>query len=538
MLNVYIKKLISPLFFTISIALLLIVPDILFANINESFYVTRDPKAILFILPLSLGLALGRSKIFTAVVLVFFGILQIVQFCHIAYFGTHLSPFSLHLMTKEVVDVITEAKSVFWSYFYIFIIVIIPFFVIYGLCTKSSKWFPKLKYSKSIFGSVIILVLVFHVGFRLYKSETPRFTPNEIRFSMDNSLKAFWGYWLILARDYKLKHYKPYIVEKCREVNEPVTIVYIIGESCNANHMSLFGYDRDTTPNLNEMSKSADFYYTRGIAGSVSTLSSSKFLFNAIREGNNVKQTGLDSTNLFKLAKESGFRTFYISAQTDHLLSSVGGVKYIDVLITKDKYPLQFNSRKDEFLIELLGKQTFVEKNFIAIHQCCVHSPYSETYPEGYKPNSCFSGKDIRIDEYDNAMLYNDFLVSSIFKMFNKSKNKFYIFWVPDHNESMGENGLWGHGYGKLVPQTAQIPIVIQSNDLIFMEAIRQVFSITHYDICDQIIKIFGFKVTNPNQEDNVYHITGIDYNGKCGYIKFKKDKANKKVEYSNVLYD
>lgn len=532
------KKFMPLLLFTIVIALLIVTPDILFAIFNDAFCVTRDPKSILFILPLSLGLALGRSRVFTAVVLIFFGILQIAQFCHISYFGTHLSPFSLHLMTKEVADVITEAKSVLWSYSYIFIIVAIPFFMIYALCVKSSKWFPKLKYRKSAFGFVMVLVLIFHVGFRLYKSEKPRFTPNEVRFSMDNSLKAFWGCWLILARDYKLKHYKPYVVKKCRDVSEPVTIVYIIGESCNANHMSLFGYDRDTTPNLNQMSKSTDFYYTRGIAGSVSTLSSSKFLFNAIREGNNVKQTALDSTNLFKLAKESGFRTFYISAQTDHILSSIGGVKYIDVLITKDKYPLQFNGRKDEFLIELLGQQTFGEKNFIAIHQCCVHSPYSETYAEGYKPNSCFSGKDARVDEYDNAMLYNDFLVSSIFKMFNKSKNKFYIFWVPDHNESMGENGLWGHGYGKLVPQTAQIPIVIQSNDLAFMEAVRQVFSITHYDICDQIIGLFGFQVTNPNQEDNVYYITGIDYNGKCGYIKFKKDKANKKVEYSNVLYD
>jgi glucan phosphoethanolaminetransferase (alkaline phosphatase superfamily) len=42
------------------------------------------------------------------------------------------------------------------------------------------------------------------------------------------------------------------------------------------------------------------------------------------------------------------------------------------------------------------------------------------------------------LDDYNNAMLYNDFLVSQIFDFFNKSKDPFYIVWESDHNELLG----------------------------------------------------------------------------------------------------
>jgi glucan phosphoethanolaminetransferase (alkaline phosphatase superfamily) len=132
-----------------------------------------------------------------------------------------------------------------------------------------------------------------------------------------------------------VKDYLPYEVKNTNDgFDEPITIVYIIGESVNFKHMSLFGYEKDTTPKLRELSKEQNFYYTTGIAGGVNTLSSCKFIMNAIQEPDNVRQTSSNQTNLFRLAKEKGFKTFYISNQRDNVLMSIGGVNYIDKIVT------------------------------------------------------------------------------------------------------------------------------------------------------------------------------------------------------------
>ena len=149
-----------------------------------------------------------------------------------------------------------------------------------------------------------------------------------------------------------------------------------------------------------------------------------------------------------------------------------------------------------------------------------------------FKYKNTFSGSENHIiDEYDNAMLYNDHIISNLFNYFNKQKNgKFYIIWSSDHNELMGENGLFGHGH--LLAESADIPVMIQSNDSDFMDKIKSIFKPTQYEIAKNIANILGYEIKNPNQEEGIFYISGSDFNGKCGHIKLKKDPINQKVEY------
>jgi glucan phosphoethanolaminetransferase (alkaline phosphatase superfamily) len=94
---------------------------------------------------------------------------------------------------------------------------------------------------------------------------------------------------------------------------------------------------------------------------------------------------------------------------------------------------------------------------------------------------------------------------------------------ASDHNELLGENGTYGHGFGTLIPETAQIPVVIQSKDPAFLEKINHTFAITHYEIAKFFAEQIGFNVINPNKEENVFYINNIDYNGRYGYICFTK---------------
>ncbi|MDR1391017.1 MAG: sulfatase-like hydrolase/transferase [Holosporales bacterium] len=504
-------------------AFLLILPDFVFSLFSKTFKHSTDVKVLILIVPLSIGLVMNRYRWLSILLVSLLCVFQLMQFSHIAYFGTQMSPYSIFYLTKEFRDVVLEFINVFSRYYYVLPIVLLPFSVML-YCIRS-------KCNKSIIGTMILLVLFSYIGYNRFK--LGRFTPNEMRFTIDNSLKAMFGCVELAIFREEPKNYLPYEIKTIKKnIDEPITVVYILGESCNYNHMSLFGYERDTTPKLKALSKRKDFYHTIGIAGGMNTLSSCKFMMNVIREPNNLRLKSSIKTNLFSLAKKHGFKTFYISSQRDNVLGSISGVNYIDHVITNGSGVIKTNKLKDCNLLNILSGFDLGKLNFIVLHQTCVHAPYSEAFDATFRERNKFSTeKDSRINEYDNAMLYNDHLISKFFDYFNKqTQGKFYIIWASDHNELLGENGMFGHGH--LIPQTADIPIVIQSNDNEFMNKIRDIFKLTHYDIAKNIAYILGYEIQNPNEKDAVFYISGLDFNGKCEYIKYRKDFAAKRIEY------
>jgi glucan phosphoethanolaminetransferase (alkaline phosphatase superfamily) len=314
--------------------------------------------------------------------------------------------------------------------------------------------------------------------------------------------------------------------------------------------MSLFGYSKDTTPKLKELAKEDNFYYTTGISGGVNTLSSCKFIVNAIYEPNNVLQVSGDLTNLFRLAKQKGFKTFYISSQSDHVLMSLGGVSYIDTITTNGvRGVLDATKRMDNELPDIVSDDKLGKRNFIVLHQRHMHSPYTlKEFPslKEYKKYmservSCFKEpnqagqKEQLIAEYDEGMLYNDCFITKIFNRFNKQKEgKFYIIWTSDHGELLGEDGTYGHS--ALNPYIADIPVMIQSNDLEFMKDMKNIWKPTHYEIAKKVANKLGYEIKNPNEEENIFYISGVDFTGRCGYIKLKKEIENSKITYEKYL--
>lgn len=511
------------------VAFLLILPDIIFSFINQKFKLSHDIKVLALIIPLSFGLVINRFKFLSYFCITILCFAQIMQFSSLAYFGNFLSPYSIYLFFREIQDTFQEAGNAFFSYWYIIPLVVIPFWGI-SYCVMKNK-------RKSIIGTLILLITFCSFGYKYYNTDRPRFNPNGIRFTIDNSLKAFWGYLVIGYKKMPVKDYKPYeVIDIKGNFEEPVNIIYILGESANYNHMSLFGYKRDTTPELKTLAKQPNVYYTKGISGAICTVASCKFMLNSLREADNPIQAANDTTNLFRLAKTKRFKTFYLSNQTEHLLGSISGVNYIDVLKTKDREVKKSEKIMDDLIFEMIQSQTFTNRNFIVIHQRCVHTPYTKAISKNFKFKYKFSGdSNSMIDEYDNAMLYNDHIISGLFNYFNKQKiGKFYIIWASDHNDLLGENGLFGHGHGTLVPITADIPVIVQSNDKGFLDNFKKIYKPNHYEITKFIAQLLGYEIINPNEDGKTFFISGADFNGKCGHIKYKKDSEKREVIYFN----
>jgi glucan phosphoethanolaminetransferase (alkaline phosphatase superfamily) len=77
----------------------------------------------------------------------------------------------------------------------------------------------------------------------------------------------------------------------------------------------------------------------------------------------------------------------------------------------------------DTCLLNFICNKELGKRNFIVIHQTCIHAPYSKTFGADFTERNRFSGaEDKRINEYNNAMYYNDDTISKMFNRFNRQK--------------------------------------------------------------------------------------------------------------------
>lgn len=495
------------------VELLLVLPDLVYSVYAPTYTVTSGIRALVFLIPLSSGIILNKYKFVSAVIIVVLCILQLIQFSRLSYFGRLMTQFDFDMIFAEWKDVLLGAKDAISTHWPILPTVIIPFALIWYIFQINKL--------KNVWGTLILLITIPVMLYENIKNCTPY--PIERRISIANTIKSFSYYIVSWFQKYNPPKYKDYsIMNVGIDQSEPITIVYILGESVNMNHMSLFGYKRDTTPNLAELSKSSNFYSKIGVSGAVCTKASLRFMTNIIYEPDNVNLNDSGDTSLFKLAKENGFKTFYLASDSKNIVNSVcnKSSQYIDVLVTRENNKNRVAEMKDDYIIELIGAQDYTKRNFIVLHQRCIHTPYAENFPRNYKDVQCFNdGTNTTIDAYDNAMRYNDTFISRVFERFNKQeKGKFYIIFASDHSEMLGEKGMFGHSI--MEPEVAMVPFLFQSNDESFMAKIRALQAIYPYVIAKMIAEILGFKIDNPNEKHGIFYANGLDYYGRSGYMK------------------
>ena len=507
------------------VILLLLAPDYIYQCIDDKYKVLSMWKPLKFVIPLSIGLVFNKYRWMTYSAVAFLCVLQLMQFSVMSFFGRYLMAYDFTALFDEFNDIFLSATGAFANHWKVIPTVLIPFGLMFWILHTNNK--------KSIYGTAILIVTTCSIFLANLQRSVPY--PLDGRITIDNTLKSFSFAVRDALSSYNTPKYENYEIKNVGiKTDEPITIVYVIGESVNCKHMSLFGYERDTTPMLKKLVQYENFYYVQGIAGAVCTKAANKFMMNVIWEPNNVKLNANAETSLCRFAKENGFKVFYLTSQDNKMLASIctAKSKYIDVTETRNTNEAQVIKKRDDYIFDLLDKQEFGDRNFIIIHQWCPHDPYTEHYPEGYDGQKPFSGsKDVRIDDYDNIMLYEDTFLYRMFERFNKQTNgKFYIIFASDHNELFDEDGLWGHS--TLYPLTANIPMLIQSNDAEFMKKVRTIFKPTHYEIAQLLANVMGFEVKNPNQKQNMFHINGIDFDGRHGYMELYKDLQNNSVSY------
>ncbi len=228
----------------------------------------------------------------------------------------------------------------------------------------------------------------------------------------------------------------------------PSTLVLVIGESTNSRRMGIYKYYRDTTPRLKAMSDEL-LVFDQVYASRPYTVES---LQQALSFANQLQpKLYLEKPTLVDVMKQAGYRTYWITnqqtqTQRNTLLTTFS--KQADEQIYLNNNRSQNSAQYDEVVFkpfdDILSRSE--SKKFILVHLIGTHRAYRYRYPDTFKifdDNEdlppWLRKKRYRRDynEYDNAVLYNDFVVASLIEQVEKSGQNGYLVYFSDHGEEV-----------------------------------------------------------------------------------------------------
>jgi heptose-I-phosphate ethanolaminephosphotransferase len=229
----------------------------------------------------------------------------------------------------------------------------------------------------------------------------------------------------------------------------PRTLVLVIGESTTSRRMSLYGYPRKTTPRLDALKEKGElFAFSDVITSRPYTGEVIKQIFSFANQEE--PERHLTEPNLMNLMKQAGYKTFWV---TNQQTMSVGNImmtffsQQADVTKYLNNNRVGIAALSDQVVLEPFTEMLSdsAPKKFIVVHLIGAHAKYSRRYPEEYK---VFTGRDHvpeqlsdkqaeTFNSYDNAVLYNDFIVSSLIDILLKNQPNGFLLYFSDHGEDV-----------------------------------------------------------------------------------------------------
>lgn len=247
-----------------------------------------------------------------------------------------------------------------------------------------------------------------------------------------------------------------------------------MGESTNRNHMSLYGYYRNTNPLLKKARNL--IVYDNVVSGYAHILESVPAALSEADLDN--KLSPESSVTLAEVFRASGYKTFWLSNQSplgvwDNMITLFAGqFETLDFVNTSGSSSLEALEKRSydsrlflPFKKALAGSST---KKFIVLHLMGTHVQYRKRYPakfDRFVDNN--SEKTRTIAEYDNAVLYNDFVVDSLLRIISlysiNNKAISSVVYLSDHGENVYDTGDYaGHDYtGSLPTCLVEVPFMV-----------------------------------------------------------------------------
>ncbi|MGX1112010.1 lipid A ethanolaminephosphotransferase [Pseudoalteromonas sp. MBR-15] len=298
--------------------------------------------------------------------------------------------------------------------------------------------------------------------------------------------------------------------------------IMVVGETARAANFSLQGYGKQTNPYTPKLGVK---YFSDVSSCGTATAISVPCMFSRLDRNEYDSRLAQSQENVLDLIQRSGVEVTWIDNN-----SSCKGVciRVKSKTIEPNKINTQCDGHYcfDEVLVEELAAtlaKSHATHQLVVLHMIGSHGPtYYRRYPEKetkFLPDcprsdiqNCSSEQ--LTNTYDNTIAYTDLVLSKLINLLRDSKaDDKSLLYVSDHGESLGEKGLYLHGfpYALAPKEQTQVPMLFWSNKLAdsrFNQCIEQqrnhVFS--HDNIFDTLLGLTHVGSIKYNPEQDIFY--------------------------------
>lgn len=243
-------------------------------------------------------------------------------------------------------------------------------------------------------------------------------------------------------------------------------IVVVVGEAARWDHFSLNGYPRETNPLLtHEDIINFPQFTSSGTETGVSVPS----MFSVFGRKGYQKEKVRQTENILDILHRAGVTILWRDNNSDSKGVAVR-LPYEDFRTSAKNTVCEGGECRDEGM--LVGLQEYLAAHptgdiVIVLHQMGNHGPaYYKRYPSAFEKFTpvCRSNQleqcsqESIVNAYDNALLYTDYFLSRVIGFLKQNDATFQtaMLYISDHGESLGEKGLYLHGFPYAIAPEAQ----------------------------------------------------------------------------------
>ena len=254
----------------------------------------------------------------------------------------------------------------------------------------------------------------------------------------------------------------------------PKVFVFVVGETARAQNFSLFGYARETNPELPKLDILA---FGNVKSCGTSTEVSLPCMFSPYGRADYDEDLIRGSEGLLHVLARTGVTVKWIDNQSGCKgVCDAAGLEYRK----PDKAYAPDLCDSDECLDEVLVRTLKQDLDavsgdtMIVLHQMGNHGPaYFQRYPPAFRrfTPDCATAElrnctaDQVVNAYDNAILYTDHVLAEVIRLLSSQSERFdtAFLYVSDHGESLGESGMYLHGLPYAIAPELQthVPMIV-----------------------------------------------------------------------------
>jgi glucan phosphoethanolaminetransferase (alkaline phosphatase superfamily) len=324
------KRIGSNLGYVIVLLLILYLMDTLYAFYDPHYPQVRfsghERTLISFLLVLSLVKNIRIRRIFLAAIF----LSSLIEFLHFQYFGSLLPPIAFYQFAFNLQEVAE-------SYFDVAATALIPIFlvsIILLIAIYADRWFHERLFSVRFTNILLVFFFIYQGAWtyshlhnssgRISHHYTKKIYPMPGVLSVTNFQRSVFCFvsgiipQKVFGTAQNFPILDPPVLE---EVTPKRTVVLVIGESLRFDRLSVLGYHKPTTPHLDRLYSSGEIYADWIYAGGTTTKTTVSVMLNRLKYPGATAQISRQDNNLFNLAKDNGFTTYFFSAQSKSKLS-------------------------------------------------------------------------------------------------------------------------------------------------------------------------------------------------------------------------